>query len=124
MSVVACSARLLPGLASTTAPLTAMQPALLPALGGVLCYRFLRAQGRSRYAGFLAGMAYGVSPWLLAMAAFATLILKHRQEDMESMAAPVLVAKGVDYLAKRIRQIAADQVTLACVRAPRARIFW
>ena len=56
-------------LVATPDPLAAMQPALLPALGGVLCYRFLRAQGRSRYAGFLAGMAYGLSPWFLAMAA-------------------------------------------------------
>ena len=33
----------------------------VPALGGALCYRFLRAQGRSRYAGFLVGIAYGLS---------------------------------------------------------------
>lgn len=50
-------------------PLAALQPALLPALGGMLCYRFLRAQGRSRYAGFLAGLAYALSPWLLAIGA-------------------------------------------------------
>ncbi|MBL8735212.1 MAG: hypothetical protein JNL12_02165 [Planctomycetes bacterium] len=42
---------------------------LVPALGGVLAYRFLRAQGRSRYAGFLVGTAYALSPWLLAMQA-------------------------------------------------------
>jgi hypothetical protein len=41
--------------------------AVLPALAGALCYRFLRAQGRSRYAGFLAGAAYALSPWLLAL---------------------------------------------------------
>lgn len=40
----------------------------VPALGGALCYRFLRAQGRSRYAGFLVGIAYGLSPWLVGMA--------------------------------------------------------
>jgi hypothetical protein len=32
------------------------------AVGGMLTYRFLRAQGRSRYAGFLGGAAYGMSP--------------------------------------------------------------
>ncbi len=42
--------------------------AALPALGGMLCYRLLRAQGRSRYAAFLAGAAYGLSPWLTALA--------------------------------------------------------
>lgn len=46
---------------------TALSPAWLPALGGMLCYRFLRAEGRSRYAAFLVGAAYGLSPWLLAM---------------------------------------------------------
>jgi hypothetical protein len=48
---------------------TALAESLLPALGGMLAYRFLRAQGRSRYAGFLAGAAYGLSPWLMAIAA-------------------------------------------------------
>lgn len=32
------------------------------AVGGMLTYRFLRAQGRSRYAAFLGGIAYGMSP--------------------------------------------------------------
>jgi hypothetical protein len=41
----------------------------LAALGGMLCYRFLRAQGRSRFTGFLVGAGYGLSPWLLALAA-------------------------------------------------------
>lgn len=45
----------------------ALAPACLPALGGMLAYRFLRAQGRSRFSGFLAGAAYGMSPWLLAL---------------------------------------------------------
>jgi hypothetical protein len=45
----------------------ALRRGALPALGGVLCYRFLRAQGRSRYAGFLCGAAYGLSPWLGAL---------------------------------------------------------
>lgn len=47
--------------------LATMAPAGLPAIGGMLCYRFLRAQGRSRYSAFLVGAAYGLSPWLLAM---------------------------------------------------------
>jgi hypothetical protein len=41
--------------------------AALPAVGGITCYRFLRAQGRSRYAAFLAGAAYALSPWLAAI---------------------------------------------------------
>lgn len=48
--------------------LDALQPAMLPALGGMLCYRFLRANRRSRYAAFLSGAAYGLSPWCLALA--------------------------------------------------------
>ncbi len=32
------------------------------AVGGMLTYRFLRVQGRSRYAGFVGGVAYGMSP--------------------------------------------------------------
>ncbi len=40
---------------------------LVPGIAGVTCYRFLRAQGRSRFAGFLAGAAYALSPWLLAI---------------------------------------------------------
>lgn len=32
------------------------------AVGGMLTYRFLRVQGRSRYAAFLGGIAYGMSP--------------------------------------------------------------
>jgi len=47
----------------------ALAPAALPALGGVACYRLLRAFGCSRYGAFLAGAAYALSPWLLAMAA-------------------------------------------------------
>jgi hypothetical protein len=31
-------------------------------IGGILIYRFLRVQGRSRYAAFLGGVAYGLSP--------------------------------------------------------------
>jgi hypothetical protein len=46
----------------------ALQPALQPALGGMLCYRFLRANRRSRYAAFLSGAAYGLSPWCLSLA--------------------------------------------------------
>lgn len=45
-----------------------LRSAAIPALGGVLCYRLLRAQGRSRYSGFLAGTAYAMSPWLCAIA--------------------------------------------------------
>jgi hypothetical protein len=47
----------------------ALAPAALPALGGVTCYRLLRALACSRYAAFLAGAAYALSPWFLAMAA-------------------------------------------------------
>lgn len=47
--------------------LPALTDATLPALGGLLTYRFLRAQGRSRYAGFLVGAGYGLSPWLTAL---------------------------------------------------------
>jgi hypothetical protein len=53
----------------TTSLLVTLRRGLLPALGGMLCYRFLRAQGRSRYAGFLCGAAYGMSPWLSAIGA-------------------------------------------------------
>jgi len=45
----------------------ALVPACLPAIGGMLAYRFLRAQGRSRFSSFLAGAAYGMSPWLLGL---------------------------------------------------------
>lgn len=55
--------------AGDTALLAKALGAVLPAVGGMLCYRFLRAQGRSRYAAFLAGAAYGASPWLATMAA-------------------------------------------------------
>ena len=55
--------------------LAALRPAALPALGGVLCYRLLRALGCSRYAGFLVGAGYAVSPWSLALAARLGAIL-------------------------------------------------
>lgn len=42
--------------------------ALAPATGGLLCYRFLRASGRSRYAAFLVGTMYALSPWFVSMA--------------------------------------------------------
>lgn len=48
--------------------LASLRSAAVPALGGMLCYRFLRAMGRSRFAGFLAGTAYAMSPWLCAIA--------------------------------------------------------
>lgn len=38
------------------------------ATGGMLTYRFLRVQGRSRYAGFLGGIAYGMSPLFAGLA--------------------------------------------------------
>ncbi|MFK7742204.1 MAG: hypothetical protein AB8H80_17960 [Planctomycetota bacterium] len=38
------------------------------ALGGCLIYRMLRAQGRTRYAAFLGGAAYGLSPLFLGLA--------------------------------------------------------
>ena len=55
------------------------------AIGGMLAYRFLRAQGRSRYAAFLGGIAYGMSPLFAGLmdspreqlaAAFAPLTLE------------------------------------------------
>lgn len=50
----------------------ALEPALaaaaLPALGGILCYRFLRGHGRSRYGAFLGGAGYALAPWLTAIA--------------------------------------------------------
>lgn len=42
--------------------------ALVPAIAGLSFYRFLRAQGRSRYAAFLTGVAYALSPWMLTIA--------------------------------------------------------
>jgi hypothetical protein len=56
-------------LAPSSDLLAALAPAALPTLGGVLCYRMVRALGLSRYAGFLAGAAYALSPWLSALAA-------------------------------------------------------
>jgi flagellar biosynthetic protein FlhB len=44
--------------------------------------------------------------------------------DMESMAAPVLVAKGVDYLAKRIRQIADTHEVPIMENPPLARALY
>ena len=46
---------------------TATLHALVPAVAGATFYRFVRAQGRSRYAAFLTGLAYALSPWLLSM---------------------------------------------------------
>lgn len=62
--------------------LAAALGAVLPAIGGMLCYRFLRAQGRSRYAAFLAGAAYGSSPWLAVMAGAP-------REQLAAMLAPL-----------------------------------
>lgn len=45
----------------------ASQDAIVPALGGALFYRLQRALRRSRYAAFLTGVAYALSPWLLTM---------------------------------------------------------
>lgn len=42
--------------------------AIVPAIAGLLFYRFLRAQGRSRYTAFLTGVAYALSPWMLTVA--------------------------------------------------------
>lgn len=46
----------------------ALRSAGIPALAGALCYRTLRAFGRSRFAGFLGGLAYALSPWFVAFA--------------------------------------------------------
>lgn len=37
------------------------------AVGGMLAYRFLRADGRSRYAAFLGGASYGMAPYLAGL---------------------------------------------------------
>ncbi len=55
------------GVGADATMLAALCSACLPALGGMLCYRFLRAQRRSRFAAFLVGAAYGLSPWLIAI---------------------------------------------------------
>ncbi len=52
---------------TTTDLCAAGRDALVPAFGGATCYRFLRAQRRSRYAAFLTAAGYALSPWLLAM---------------------------------------------------------
>jgi hypothetical protein len=57
------------GVGADATVLATLRGACLPALGGMLCYRFLRSQRRSRFAAFLAGAAYGLSPWLLAIGA-------------------------------------------------------
>ena len=65
----ACAIFLLSALVHAAAAWQGLQPtysgwvtALAGGLGGALTYRFLRAQGRSRYASFLGGCAYGMSP--------------------------------------------------------------
>src|SRR5690606_15814818 len=42
--------------------------AIAPATGGLLCFRFLRAYGRSRYASFLVATMYALSPWFVSVA--------------------------------------------------------
>ena len=42
--------------------------AVVPSIAGLTFYRFLRAQGRSRYTAFLTGVAYALSPWMLTVA--------------------------------------------------------
>jgi len=44
--------------------------------------------------------------------------------DMDAMAAPILVAKGVDYLAKRIRQIAETHDVPIMENPPLARALY
>lgn len=61
---------------------TAIITMVTGALGGMLTYRFLRAQGRSRYAAFLGGVAYGMSPL------FAGLIDSPR-EQLAAALAPI-----------------------------------
>lgn len=41
--------------------------AIVPSIAGLTFYRFLRAQGRSRYTAFLTGVAYALSPWMLTV---------------------------------------------------------
>ncbi len=56
------------------------------AIGGMLTYRFLRAQGRSRYAAFLGGIAYGMSPL------FAGLVESPREQLAAALAPLALEA--------------------------------
>jgi len=63
--LVAGSLQLFGSLANVAA---ASRDAIVPALGGALFYRFLRAMRRSRYVSFLTAVAYALSPWLLTMA--------------------------------------------------------
>jgi hypothetical protein len=58
------------------------------AVGGMLTYRFLRVQGRSRYAGFLGGVAYGMSPL------FAGLIDTPREQLAAALVPLALEAVG------------------------------
>ncbi|MGK0303109.1 MAG: hypothetical protein ACI89X_003997 [Planctomycetota bacterium] len=61
---------------------------LAGAVGGMLTYRFLRVQGRSRYAGFLGGAAYGMSPL------FAGLIDSPREQLAAALVPLALEAAG------------------------------
>lgn len=73
--VAACLVTLLAVLAHLAAGWFADEPgvaafrtALAGGIGSALAYRFLRAHGRSRYAAFLGGAAYGLSPLLHGLA--------------------------------------------------------
>ncbi len=61
--------------------------AAVPALGGLLFYRFLRAQGRSRYAAFLTGAMYALSPWFVSLAAMP-------REQVAAALAPLALEAG------------------------------
>lgn len=61
---------------------------LAGAVGGMLTYRFLRAQGRSRYAAYLGGIAYGMSPL------FASLVEAPR-EQLAAALAPLALEAAV-----------------------------
>tara|TARA_R110002072_G_scaffold269079_8_gene428323 strand:+ start:14601 stop:15905 length:1305 start_codon:yes stop_codon:yes gene_type:complete len=61
---------------------------LAAAVGGMLTYRFLRVQGRSRYAAFLGGVAYGMSPL------FAGLVDTPREQLAAALVPLALEAAG------------------------------
>lgn len=62
IGILTAAAHLAAGLRHDALGDTAYVTIFAGAVGGMLIYRFLRAQGRSRYAAFLGGIAYGMSP--------------------------------------------------------------
>lgn len=69
VAVVQVTAILAAGDAATGAVGDALARAALPALAAATFYRFGRSCSRSRYAAFLGGAAYALSPWFTTIAA-------------------------------------------------------